>query len=53
MLFIIGENNEIDFSTAIKNKFSALIPEETRKRKLIYNNIIKEIQNMEIFIQKM
>jgi len=46
------ENNEIDFSTAIKNKFSALIPEETRKRKLIYNNIIKEIQNMEISFKK-
>ena len=51
-VFYIGENNEIDFSTAIKNKFSALIPEETRKRKLIYNNIIKEIQNMEISFKK-
>ena len=50
--FYVGENNEIDFSTAIKNKFSALIPEETRKRKLIYNNIIKEIQNMEISFKK-
>ena len=50
--FYIGENNEIDFSTAIKNKFSALIPEETRKRKLIYNNTIKEIQNMEISFKK-
>ena len=51
-VFYIGENNEIDFSTAIKNKFSALIPEKTRKRKLIYNNIIKEIQNMEISFKK-
>ena len=51
-VFYIGENNEIDFSTAIKNKFSALIPEETRKRKLIYNNTIKEIQNMEISFKK-
>ena len=50
--FYIGENNEIDFSTAIKNKFSALIPEKTRKRKLIYNNTIKEIQNMEISFKK-
>ena len=50
--FYIGENNEIDFSTAIKNKFSALIPEETRKRKLIYNSTIKEIQNMEISFKK-
>lgn len=50
--FYIGENNEIDFSTAIKNKFSALIPEKTRKRKLIYNNAIKEIQNMEISFKK-
>ncbi|WP_314713294.1 hypothetical protein [Leptotrichia wadei] len=51
-VFYIGENNEIDFSTAIKNKFSALIPEKTRKRKLIYNNTIKEIQNMEISFKK-
>ena len=51
-VFYIGENNEIDFSTAIKNKFSALIPEETRKRKLIYNSTIKEIQNMEISFKK-
>lgn len=51
-VFYIGENNEIDFGTAIKNKFSALIPEETRKRKLIYNNTIKEIQNMEISFKK-
>jgi fic family protein len=51
-VFYVGENNEIDFSTAIKNKFSALIPEETRKRKLIYNNSIKEIQNMEISFKK-
>ena len=51
-VFYIGENNEIDFSTAIKNKFSVLIPEKTRKRKLIYNNTIKEIQNMEISFKK-
>ena len=51
-VFYIGENNEIDFSTAIKNKFSALISEKTRKRKLIYNSTIKEIQNMEISFKK-